>query len=100
LTVRGIGTFPSAIGDTQPERQRSGRADQPWCRSSGLRRKDGTEAAVVKAEEDFMDRLIDQMVLVKKKMGKEDGAMGYILLWAMGVPASLLFLIFLMRGCT
>lgn len=47
-----------------------------------------------------MDRLIDQMVLVKKQMGKEDGAMGYILLWAMGVPASLLFLIFLMRGCT
>ena len=30
----------------------------------------------------------------------EEGAIGYILLWVMGVPASLLFLVFLMRGCT
>ena len=30
----------------------------------------------------------------------EEGAIGYILLWAMGVPASLLFLAFLVRGCT
>jgi hypothetical protein len=30
----------------------------------------------------------------------EKGAIGYILLWLMGVPASLLFLIFLVRGCT
>jgi hypothetical protein len=30
----------------------------------------------------------------------DEGAIGYILLWAMGVPASLLFLVFLMRGCT
>jgi hypothetical protein len=30
----------------------------------------------------------------------EQGAVGYILLWAMGVPASLLFLIFILRGCT
>ena len=29
----------------------------------------------------------------------EQGAIGYILLWAMGVPASLLFLVFLLRGC-
>ena len=29
----------------------------------------------------------------------ETGAMGYILLWVMGVPASVLFLIFLVRGC-
>jgi hypothetical protein len=28
-----------------------------------------------------------------------EGAIGYILLWAMGVPASLLFLVFLLRGC-
>jgi hypothetical protein len=27
-----------------------------------------------------------------------EGAIGYILLWAMGVPASLLFLVFLLRG--
>jgi hypothetical protein len=31
---------------------------------------------------------------------EEKGAIGYILLWLMGVPASLLFLIFLVRGCT
>ena len=30
---------------------------------------------------------------------QETGAMGYVLLWAMGVPASLLFLVFLLRGC-
>lgn len=30
----------------------------------------------------------------------EKGAIGYILLWLMGVPATLLFLVFLMRGCT
>jgi len=28
------------------------------------------------------------------------GAIGYIVLWLMGIPASILFLIFLMRGCT
>ena len=31
---------------------------------------------------------------------RQEGALGYILLWAMGVPASLLFLVFLLRGCT
>jgi hypothetical protein len=30
---------------------------------------------------------------------QETGAIGYILLWLMGVPAGLLFLIFLARGC-
>jgi len=30
---------------------------------------------------------------------RQEGAIGYILLWLMGVPASLLFLIFLLRGC-
>ena len=30
----------------------------------------------------------------------ERGAIGYIALWLMGVPASVLFLFFLMRGCT
>jgi hypothetical protein len=30
----------------------------------------------------------------------ERGAIGYIVLWLLGVPASILFLIFLMRGCT
>jgi hypothetical protein len=32
--------------------------------------------------------------------GDDKGAVGYILAWLLGVPASILFLIFLMRGCT
>ncbi len=31
---------------------------------------------------------------------QERGAIGYIVLWLMGMPASLLFLFFLMRSCT
>ena len=30
---------------------------------------------------------------------KEDGAIGYILAWVLGVPVSVLFLIFILRGC-
>ncbi len=30
----------------------------------------------------------------------ERGAIGYIVLWLLGVPAGLLFIVFLMRGCT
>ena len=33
------------------------------------------------------------------RLGSEEGAIGYILAWLLGVPASLLFLIFLLRGC-
>jgi len=33
-------------------------------------------------------------------LASERGAIGYVVLWMMGVPASLLFLFFLMRGCT
>jgi hypothetical protein len=31
---------------------------------------------------------------------QEKGAVGYIILWAMGVPVSVLAIIFLLRGCT
>jgi hypothetical protein len=31
---------------------------------------------------------------------KEVGAMGYILLWLIGVPIPVLFVIFLLRGCS
>ena len=34
-----------------------------------------------------------------ERIRQEEGAMGYIVLWILGVPASLLFLIFLLRGC-
>jgi hypothetical protein len=32
--------------------------------------------------------------------GDEKGAIGWILLWALGVPIPLLLLFFLLRGCT
>jgi len=35
----------------------------------------------------------------RPSMRSEEGAMGYIALWFLGVPASVLFLIFLLRGC-
>jgi hypothetical protein len=36
----------------------------------------------------------------KERLHKEQkGAMGYVLLWFMGVPASVLFAIFVLRGC-
>jgi hypothetical protein len=31
---------------------------------------------------------------------KQEGAIGYMILWFLGVPASVLFVIFLLRGCT
>ncbi len=31
---------------------------------------------------------------------KTAGATGYILLWLLGIPLPILFLIFLLRGCT
>lgn len=36
---------------------------------------------------------------IRELKEKEEGAMGYILAWLMGVPVSVLFLIFLLRGC-
>jgi hypothetical protein len=30
----------------------------------------------------------------------ETGAMGYMLLWLIGIPIPVLFLIFLLRGCS
>lgn len=40
---------------------------------------------------------------VKKEVGspqKQEGAIGYILAWLLGIPIPILFLIFLLRGCT
>jgi hypothetical protein len=34
------------------------------------------------------------------RQSDDTGAIGYILAWLLGVPASILFVIFLMRGCT
>lgn len=32
-------------------------------------------------------------------LNNEQGAIGYMLAWFLGIPASVLFLIFLLRGC-
>ena len=34
------------------------------------------------------------------KFGNRRGAIGYILLWLLGVPAGLLMVVFLLRGCS
>jgi hypothetical protein len=40
-------------------------------------------------------------LIATRLMNTEDkGAIGYIVAWLLGIPASILFLIFLMRGCT
>jgi hypothetical protein len=36
---------------------------------------------------------------LKKLYRDENGAIGYLAAWAMGVPAIVLFAIFLLRGC-
>ena len=35
-----------------------------------------------------------------ERLPDEQGAIGYIILWVLGVPASVLFLVFIVRGCT
>ena len=40
-------------------------------------------------------------LLTTRLLESEDrGAIGYIVMWLLGVPASVLFVIFLLRGCT
>lgn len=36
--------------------------------------------------------------LTEKLMKAEDGKVGYLIAWMLGVPASVLFVIFLIRG--
>jgi len=38
--------------------------------------------------------------LIRRYRSGERGAIGYILLWALGVPIPVLVIIFLLRGCT
>ncbi len=35
-----------------------------------------------------------------QKQDGEEGAMGYIFLWLLGIPIPVLLLFFLLRGCT
>jgi hypothetical protein len=43
--------------------------------------------------EDFMKRYLPSLE-------RQQGKLGYILLWALGVPIPVLFLFYLLRGCT
>ena len=43
---------------------------------------------------------LKSLVATKFLESEDRGAAGYILMWLLGVPASLLFVIFLLRGCT
>jgi len=38
-------------------------------------------------------------VIANRLAEAEDGAVGYMAAWLLGVPASVLFVIFLLRGC-
>ena len=42
---------------------------------------------------------IGRASLIERAISQEQGAVGYIVLWLLGVPASILFVIFLLRGC-
>ena len=48
-----------------------------------------------------MRKLYDVKEMIHKK-GREyqSGKIGYILLWVLGVPIPVLFVIYLLRGCT
>ncbi len=46
-----------------------------------------------------MAETIRNSITRRRLLTEEDGAIGYIVLWLMGIPASILFLVFLLRGC-
>jgi hypothetical protein len=39
------------------------------------------------------------MMRLLERLAQQEGAIGYIALWLLGVPASVLFVIFVLRGC-
>ena len=43
-----------------------------------------------------MERVRDGM----KSLRQQSGKLGWVLLWAMGVPIPVLLVLFLLRGCT
>ena len=40
------------------------------------------------------------MKILSKIIDNESGAMGWVLLWALGIPIPILAVLFLVRGCT
>jgi hypothetical protein len=37
---------------------------------------------------------------IKRRTAGEDGKVGWILLWLLGIPVPILLILFLLRGCT
>jgi hypothetical protein len=62
-------------------------------RGTSFAQRGGSERARARQESAMKE-------LIKNVYTKEEGAIGYIALWFLGVPASVLFVIFLLRGCT
>lgn len=46
-----------------------------------------------------MSREVSMHKLKRRLLDNEQGAIGYMVAWFMGVPAIVLFAIFLLRGC-
>jgi len=44
--------------------------------------------------------LLEREESIMPNLHDQKGKVGYIILWLLGVPASILVLIFLLRGCT
>jgi hypothetical protein len=42
----------------------------------------------------------DRIQNLKQSLNKQEGKLGYILAWALGVPVPILLLVYLARGCT
>jgi hypothetical protein len=40
------------------------------------------------------------MTRLKQKLARQEGKIGWILLWLLGVPIPVLLVLFLLRGCT
>lgn len=40
------------------------------------------------------------MTRLKQKLAQQEGKIGWILLWLLGVPVPVLLVLFLLRGCT
>jgi hypothetical protein len=79
-------------------------AGVPSCKADALRRDTAHDLPLRTSNR----RLLHQWQVDKEdvmaswlasRYGNERGAIGYIILWALGVPASVLFVIFLLRGC-
>jgi hypothetical protein len=73
-----------------------------WC-LNGLRPKKDGNIATARPETGLPVAMAGIGGAMRELIGlyrqREDGAIGYMLLWFMGVPASLLFFFFLLRGC-